>query len=256
MRSGSLSAAGAEEKKSCVQENAEREMKTYKCLFFDLDRTLWDVETNQREAQRILYEKYGLERYCPGFDAYFDAYLEINDRLWLGYRDGTVTREYLRNHRFTELLGRFGVRNLKLAIRLGNDYIRLAPTFRNLMPHARETVEYLYGRGYPMDIVTNGFDEVQHVKLANCGLGRFFRHVICSEKAGANKPDPRIFRYALRKAGVGAGEALMIGDDPENDMEGAIGAGIDTVYYHPTGTPHGLGVTWEIRDLSRLREIL
>lgn len=148
-------------------------MKRYKCLMFDFDRTLWDVETNQKEAQRVIFKQFQLGNHIPGFDAYYAAYLLINDRLWLEYRDGHVSRDYLRNHRFVELLGCFGLRDEKLAKGLSDEYIRIAPSFNSIIPHAREVVQELSAL-YPLHLITNGFNEVQQLKLTNCGLAPFF----------------------------------------------------------------------------------
>lgn len=111
-------------------------MKRYDCLLFDLDRTLWDVEKNQKEALRVLYSRYRLDRYCPDFELCFEYYERSNSRLWEEYRDGKVTREVLRNTRFEEMLDQIGVHDLTLARQMGDDYVRLAPTFtnRSLMP--------------------------------------------------------------------------------------------------------------------------
>lgn len=230
-------------------------MKRYDCLLFDLDRTLWDVEKNQKEALRVLYSRYRLDRYCPDFELCFEYYERSNSRLWEEYRDGKVTREVLRNTRFEEMLDQIGVHDLTLARQMGDDYVRLAPTFTNMIPHATEVAREL-SRRYPMYIVTNGFVETQHIKLRNCGLAPYFREIVCSEEAGANKPSPIIFEYALRKAGVQHTRAVMIGDDPETDILGAVRAEIDTVWFNPHHTTRTIEPTYEISALPELFELL
>ena len=133
----------------------------------------------------------------------------------------------------------------------GDDYVRLAPTFTNLIPYAEKVVRELSGR-YPLYVVTNGFRETQYIKLKECGLYRYFRGVVCSEEAGANKPSPVIFGYALRAAGVGADEAVMIGDDPQTDILGASNAGIDSVWFNPFGEVREIDATYEVSALSEL----
>lgn len=229
-------------------------MGKYDCLLFDLDRTLWDVERNQKEALRVLYGRYRLERFCPDFEACFGYYETSNARLWEEYRDGKVDRETLRNTRFEEMLAAIDVHDVQLARQLGDDYVRLAPTFTNLIPHAEKVVRELSGR-YPLYIVTNGFRETQYIKLRECGLDRYFRGVVCSEEAGANKPSPVIFEYALRIAGVPAASAVMIGDDPEADILGASNAGIDSVWFNPFGEVREIEVTYEISALPELLEM-
>lgn len=230
-------------------------MSTYDCLLFDLDRTLWDVDLNQKEAMRVIFSRYGLERCGTDFDTAFGYYARSNARLWDEYRDGKVSRETLRNTRFEEMLRALGIDDLPLAHAMSDDYIRLAPTFTNLIPHAGEVVRALSER-YPLYIVTNGFVEVQHVKLRNCGLAGYFREVVCSEEAGANKPSPAIFALALQKAGVRSDRAVMIGDDPETDILGATRAGIDSIWFNPAGGPAPIVPTREIAVLTELTALL
>jgi putative hydrolase of the HAD superfamily len=62
--------------------------------------------------------------------------------------------------------------------------------------------------------------------LAGCGLEGALDGVVTSAEAGARKPDPAIFRFALRVAGCSAAEAVHVGDTPEEDVAGARAAGI------------------------------
>ena len=229
--------------------------KHYKGLFFDLDRTLWDVDRNQKKALQVIYDRYGLARHQPDFERCFTTYAQSNEQLWAAYRDGDVTREELRNRRFVETLAAMGVHDSRLARALSDAYVQLAPTFTAVMPHALEVVRALSQR-YPMYILTNGFVETQHVKLSHCGLAPYFRHVICSEEAGANKPSPQIYRYALDKAGLRVEEAVMIGDDPESDLLGALRTGMDSIWFNPTAQPERVPVTKQIRSLDELLQIL
>ena len=230
--------------------------KKYDCLFFDLDRTLWDVDMNQKEALRIMYFRYGLNRSGIDFETCFSLYATSNARLWDEYRDGKVSRETLRHSRFEEMLAGIGMSDPTLTLTLSDAYVRLAPTFRNLIPRALPTVRMLSGY-YPMYIVTNGFAEVQHIKLANCGLAPYFRGIICSEEAGANKPSSVIFEYALRKAGTRRERTLMIGDDCETDIVGANRSGIDSVWFNPDGKSCRQGKpSYEIRSLDELTVLL
>lgn len=222
-------------------------------MLFDLDRTLWNVDLNQKEALRELYSRYELARYGADFETCFGFYETSNARLWEEYRDGKVTREVLRNNRFAEMLSHIGVYDPPLTRALGDAYVRLAPTFRNMIPHAAEVVRTLSLR-YPLYIVTNGFAETQHIKLRNCGLHDYFQAVICSEEAGANKPDPYIFAYTLQKANVQADRALMIGDDLETDIQGAIHAGIDSVWFNAGKAPLSPLPTYTIETLPELLE--
>jgi putative hydrolase of the HAD superfamily len=117
-----------------------------------------------------------------------------------------------------------------------------------------DTLQYLHEK-YHLHLITNGFEEVQITKIKVSGIGQFFREVITSEKAGALKPDPRIFRYALDATGAVLTESIYIGDNLEADIIGARKAGWPQVYFNPDGLPHQEVITHEIRSLKELQTI-
>ena len=82
-----------------------------------------------------------------------------------------------------------------------------------------------------MHIITNGFSEVQHIKIANCGLRDYFQEIICSEAIGKNKPDPEIFQFALKSAKASAENSIMIGDDYYSDISGANQIGMQAILF-------------------------
>ena len=107
-----------------------------------------------------------------------------------------------------------------------------------------------------MHIITNGFSEIQSRKLRICGLDRYFDTLITSDEAGVNKPNPAIFDYALKKAGADAAESLMIGDEPEADIEGARLAGIAQLYINLNDKPTIQPPTFEVKSLCETLKIL
>ena len=84
-------------------------MKKYKHLFFDLDRTLWNFEKNAREAFISIIEKYNLSGYFPDVDFFVEEYHEINEAMWVQYRNGEIKKDFLRVERFRLLLKSFGI---------------------------------------------------------------------------------------------------------------------------------------------------
>src|SRR5688572_21955976 len=163
-------------------------MKQYKHIFFDLDRTLWDFETNARETLLELYVKYKLpEQGVDSFDKFHERYLAINENMWKHYIRGSINKETLRVKRFYDTLKKFGIRNKHLTLALSDDYIELSPQRTNVFPHTHEVLGYLHKK-YDLHIITNGFEEVQYTKLEKCNISTYFKHVITSERAGAQKP--------------------------------------------------------------------
>lgn len=228
----------------------------YKHIFFDLDRTLWDFETSALEAFDIIHDKYKLiEIGVESGKQFHDTYTFHNEKLWDLYRVGEISKEILKGKRFHLTLQEFGVNDKDLAEKIGDDYTTISPKLVNLFPNSIEILEYLHDK-YNLHIITNGFSEVQAVKLKSSGMDKYFQEVITSEDAGVKKPDLRIFKYALERTKATSGESLMIGDDYEVDIVGAQNVGLDQVYFNPLKQQNSNGCTFEIQNLIELKEIL
>jgi putative hydrolase of the HAD superfamily len=230
--------------------------KIYRHLFFDLDRTLWDFEKSAVEAFEEIFEKYQLKK--RGIQdplTFHKVYSVHNRRLWDMYREGHLGKETLRWKRFYLTLLDFGIDDKLLSEKIGEEYLAISPRKVNLFPHAMETLDCLSKR-YHLHLITNGFREVQTVKVSLSGMHRYFEKLITSEEAGVKKPDPRIFYYALEKTGALADESLMIGDDYPVDIEGARNVGMDQVFFDPENRSGENGSTYKIKDLKELCEFL
>ncbi|HEY9113921.1 MAG TPA: YjjG family noncanonical pyrimidine nucleotidase [Bacteroidales bacterium] len=228
----------------------------YKHIFFDLDRTLWDFDSSAEMAFTEIFEKFHLyEKGIESVKIFQKAYNIHNEQLWELYRHGKIEKEILRSLRFQMTLADFGIADEKLAEKIGDEYLTISPLKVSLFPNAFETLQYLQQK-YILHLITNGFSEVQYIKLKASGLEKYFIEIITSEEAGVKKPDARIFEYSLKKSGAKAAESLMIGDDYEVDVLGAKNAGIDQVLFDPLKTYQKNGSTFYINDLGELKGFL
>jgi putative hydrolase of the HAD superfamily len=91
-------------------------------------------------------------------------------------------------------------------------------------PEVNEVLSHLKGR-FELAVVSN-FDGRLRMILEHLGLSKYFVHVFLSSELGADKPDPEIYRRALRVTGARPNETLHAGDDPERDWKGATAAGL------------------------------
>jgi putative hydrolase of the HAD superfamily len=229
-------------------------MKKYKHIFFDLDRTLWDFETNTEFVFAKLFEKYSLRAYFIDIEHFKTIYNKHNDQLWGLYREGKIKKEILRGLRFLNTLQEVGCDEKEIAEAMGNDYVSMGPEMTGLFPGTIEILEYLAER-YKLYIITNGFKEVQYSKVERCGLSTFFSRIITSEDIGIQKPRPEIFAYALSSANAKKEESIMIGDDLEVDVMGAKKFGIDQVWFNPKKLLIENQATYEIKFLLQLKDI-
>lgn len=231
-------------------------MKQYKSIFFDLDHTLWDYETNSRETLQDLYVHYDLvNRGVTDFEKFLEEFKRVNSALWHLYDHGKITSEVIRKERFKQILEAFQAYEETLSAELSHDYLYDCPRRGNLLPHAHDVLQYLADR-YTLTVVTNGFEEIQNMKLTSGNLHGYFDHIITSQKAGHKKPAREIFDYALAQNSATSHEAIMIGDNLVTDIAGARNASIDTVYFNPDEVPHQETVSHEITSLAQLRDLL
>lgn len=164
-------------------------MNEVRHIFFDLDRTLWDFERNSAETLRELFDELKLaETGILDPDLFIETYICKNDICWEMYRLNQISKAELRNLRFQMALQHFGVKHDELAKRLGDEYVNRSPLKTALFPNTLETLKYLSEK-YTLHIITNGFDEVQYIKMEASGIHSFFKHITTSEKAGHKKPD-------------------------------------------------------------------
>ncbi len=229
----------------------------YKNLFFDLDDTLWAFSENAYATFREMYEKHHYSRFFHSFSHFYDLYQQRNRELWAEYADGKVTKDELNRQRFFYPLQAVGVEDFALARRFSEDFFAVIPTKSKLMPHADEVLEYLYGRGYNLYILSNGFRELQCRKMHSAGIDRYFKKVVLSDDIGVLKPWLPIFHFALSATQSQLHESLMIGDSWDSDVAGARGAGMNQVFYDPAARNDlPFRPTYHIQDLRELEKIL
>jgi FMN hydrolase / 5-amino-6-(5-phospho-D-ribitylamino)uracil phosphatase len=168
---------------------------------------------------------------------------------------------------FEELFLRFGIADARRARAAANWYrknrfhgLRLFPGVESVFSQVRAAVSrHDPGAARPIGIVTNGPTEVQRAKLELLGVDRLVDFVLVSEEFGVAKPDPAIFREALRLAEIGREEAIFVGDSVEFDMAGARAAGIPTVWvnrHQRPWTEPAPPPTYQIRTLADLPKLL
>lgn len=212
----------------------------YKDLFIDFDDTLYDTHGNAVIALRETFEAFRLDRYFDDPQVFYDAYWTANIDLWTRYSRGEITRDYLITERFRRPLmvsERFRLtshdsRLTPYLLDISDRFLDFCASKPGVVEGAHELMDYLRSRGYRMHMCSNGFHEVQYKKLDACGLRDYFTTIILSEDAGVNKPAPQYFDYALLQAGADRRTTLMIGDNLQTDILGALNAGLDAMLFN------------------------
>ena len=223
-------------------------MKHIKHIFFDLDHTLWDFEANSDIAFANVFKKHKLEDKLEKFLHY---YRDINQNYWKMYREERITKSELRYGRLKDT---FDILKYKVDDQLIESmaihYIDVLADNNILFDGTHEILKHLNEK-YQLHIITNGFNEVQYKKIENSGLSSYFDKIITSEDVGVKKPNPRIFQFALEQANAKSRGSIMIGDNWEADVMGAIDHGIDAIYFNY----HQKSVAENIKSVHQLLEI-
>ena len=210
-------------------------MNNIKWVWVDLDDTVWDFSGNSWDSLGELFFQEGLERYFANVDDWREKYLEYNHTLWPLYNAGKITKEFLQLERFRKVLADAGYPQesvIAKAQALDPLYLSILGTKTRLVEGAREMLQYLRDKGYNIGMISNGFYEVQYRKMRSSQIDCFFDAVVLSDDVGVNKPNRRIFDYALKKAGTSASESVIIGDNFDADIIGAIDAGWSAIYFN------------------------
>ncbi len=220
-----------------------------KHVFFDLDHTLWDFDRNSELTFQEIFEKNKIS--VPVFD-FLEVYKPINQEYWKYYREARVTKEQLRYGRLKKSFDQLDVAIDDFLInRLSTDYIDYLPRYNYLFEGTLQLLEDLKD-AYQLHIITNGFEEVQHLKLKNSKIDHYFKTVTSSEAVGVKKPDPKIFHHALEVAGASIEESVMVGDTYEADILGAQNIGMQTIFfnYHKENFKSGERVVEQIEAVK------
>ena len=231
-------------------------MPKYKHLFFDLDHTLWDFDANAKETLADLYSIFDLNnRISTAFDDFYPKYLFHNEVLWNNYHKGLISSEELKWRRMWRTLLDFKIADEALSKDLSGKFLEILPTKKLLFPHTLEILNYLAAKKYTLHLITNGFEKTQWSKLDNSGLGGYFTHVITSEASNSLKPKKEIFDFAMDKAKSTLTESIMIGDNLDADIQGAMNAGMDTVFVNHINAVAQIKPTYTVTHLKELENI-
>ena len=220
-----------------------------KAVSFDVDGTLWDFDAVMRNGLReTLLE---LATRDPETAAMLDVdrMIAIRDRVHDELRDVVVDLNEIRRESFKRVLSEIGRPDDALGLHLCDVYFKHRSAGMKLFDDVRPTLEALAQR-YAIGIISNGNSYPSDLGLE--GIVGFA--VFSQDHGGIEKPDPRIFRIALEKAGTAASELVHVGDSLETDVSGAAHAGIKSVWLNRNGDQSHPGIRPD-REIASLREL-
>lgn len=202
---------------------------TKKAVFFDLGGTLLKM---RRDVifQRVLTE----EGHRVSTEKIHTAYVKAEPPWLIVYGFRTMTpEETTESYRrldvtvFEQLFpGASEGEGERFSKVLRRRWPELEPDFPpELYPDVEPTLKKLRQDGYKLAIVSNAPPDTVEV-IEKLGLHRYMEHFVVSGVVGFSKPNPEIFRIALRGVNVGPSQAVHVGDVYEADVAGARNAGM------------------------------
>lgn len=230
----------------------------YSDIFIDLDDTVYDTRNNAIEALHDTFEEFGLGRWFPDPEVFHEAYWQANMELWRLYSKNEIERQYLIIERFRRPLALAFEASEEYCQRMSDRFLELCVSKPGVIAGAHEMLAYLKACGCRLHIASNGFREIQYRKMEAAGLAQYFDSVILSEDAGANKPSEVFFDYALKQTGASRETSLMIGDNYDNDVVGALDYGMDAMLFNRWDTSFvpPRKVTYLVNALSEVQSLI
>ncbi len=197
-----------------------------KAILFDLDDTLYEYEPTHKKALKAVYSIVKKEIGTPfkKFEKLFElSKSEIHREL-----AGTAS-SHNRVLYFQRLIEKtLKTLEPKITLKFYDTYWN---TFLKNMKLKKGTLQTLkkLKKEFKIIIISDLTAYIQLKKISKLGLTPYIDFLVTSEEAGIEKPHPSIFLLALNKVDILPSHAIMIGDNPEKDIEGANAVGIDTI---------------------------
>jgi HAD superfamily hydrolase (TIGR01549 family) len=227
-----------------------------KAVFFDLDDTLFDHSYSSQCALEAVRAAYPALQAVP-LEELEQHNGRLLDELQPAIIAGQMTLDEGRSERMRRLLALYGLTiTPEEAARLAMRYRETYQATRRAVPGAPSLLRALHQRVKVL-LITNNLRTEQEEKLRHCGLIGLIDEIVSWEETGFAKPDPRIFRAALRRVPCEAAEAVMIGDAWLTDIVGARRVGLSAIWLNRKGIAcPNPSMASEIRAFEPLEAIL
>lgn len=220
----------------------------YDWLLFDADETLFHFDAYAGLQKMFRTFKVDFTR------ADYDTYQLLNKPLWDAYQAAEIDAYTLQTRRFDAWADRLEVSSEQL----NSQFLQAMAAICEPLPGARDLVHAIKPF-VNIGIITNGFTELQHVRLERTGFDEWVDVLVISEEVGIAKPHIDIFEHAFTQMeNPPRDRILMVGDNPHSDIQGGMNAGIHTCWlnHHGVPRPEGIEPHYEVATLAQLQQLL
>ena len=220
-------------------------------VFFDLDGTLLDHQTAEREAASVLHRSIAPSSNC-NFEEFCRAWHIAHEKFFRLYLNGAISFQEQRRARIREVSGKHLTD--QVADDLFSNYLAAYESSWRLYPDVIDCLESLEEN--TLGVITNGNGIQQRKKLERLGLSRWFRFIVTSEDVGYAKPAHQIFHAACNQAAVHPATTFYVGDHFESDAVAAQSAGLIGIWLNRAGESREPCHVHEIRTLNALPKLV
>ncbi|WP_163835904.1 pyrimidine 5'-nucleotidase [Spartinivicinus ruber] len=223
-------------------------MKTYEWIVFDADETLFHFDAFSGLQQ--MFAEFGINF----TEQDYKEYQAVNKPLWVDYQNGSITTQQLQYKRFDDWANKLQITPKDL----NSAFLAAMAEICTPLEGAISLLNSLKDQAR-LGIITNGFAELQQIRIERTGLIGYFDMLVISEQVGVAKPHQDIFEHALANMDNPArNKVLMVGDNPDTDILGGINAGLDTCWLniHNKPTPKNIIPHYQVSSLPELQRLL
>jgi YjjG family noncanonical pyrimidine nucleotidase len=221
----------------------------YEWILYDADDTLFHFDAFR--GLQITFGKYRTDFRQKDYD----AYQKVNKTLWVQFQQGLIRADDVKTKRFQVWAEILGVSPSTL----NSDFLSTMAEISTPLDGAYNLIKALKNKKVKLGIITNGFSDLQWVRLERTGLKQYFDVVVVSEEVGVAKPNIGIFKHALNAMGnPDPSKVLMVGDTPETDILGGSAVGMATCWLNTKRlqTPEITMPTFQVSSLKELEDTL
>jgi putative hydrolase of the HAD superfamily len=189
-----------------------------KAVLFDLDGTLLDRDES---VKKFIYHQYDRLNRIVGRiprETYIKRFIDLDQRGYV-WKDKVYQR----------LVEEFQITAMTWE-ELLQDYLSEFKNHCVPFPNLISTLDKLKSRDIRLGMITNGRGQFQLDNIRALGIEKYFDTILISEWEGIKKPDPEIFKRALKQLKIAAPQSIFVGDHPENDVIAAQNVGMKGIW--------------------------
>ncbi len=223
----------------------------FEIVLIDADETIFDFRKAEYTAFKMTLNSFGKD--CT--DSEYEAYSDINAKLWKELEKGTISRDELKTKRFDQW---FDLMGFSLDSKEFNE--QYAPNLGKcgfLIDGAEEFIKKL-STFCDIYIITNGLVASQTSRFNNSTIKPYIKKLYISEAMGYAKPRKEFFDFCIDDIGESdRSKYIVLGDSLSSDMQGGRNANLTTCRFSRDGDISGSTLCdYEITEYDSFFEIL